>query len=85
MAERGVYLCVVRQDSALPVVVHSSIRKNDERGQQETMDLAWELFQSAKGRIPFAVAEIHLSPATQPISEHARTYLEALNEETRGG
>lgn len=81
MANAGVYLCVVRQDSHLPVVVHSSIRKNDEQGQQETMDLAWELFQSAKGRIPFAVAEIHLSPATQPVPEHRREILKALGHD----
>lgn len=78
MAERGVYLCVVRQDSPLPVVVHNSIQRNDEAGQQAVMDQAWELFQRTKGRIPFAVAEIHLSPATQPVPQHRREILEGL-------
>ena len=63
MAEAGVYLCVVRQDSALPVVVHNSIRRDDEQGRTEVSEQAWDLYNSARQRIPFTVAELHLSPA----------------------
>lgn len=73
MAERGTYLCVVRNDSELPVVVHNSIRKNDDQGQQETMNLAWELFQRTRGRIPFMVAELHLSSATPPSTQSGQS------------
>lgn len=81
MANAGVYLCVVRNDEHLPIVVHNSIRRNDEAGQEEVMALAWKLFRSAKGRVPFAVAEIHLSPATQPVPAFRREYLEALGHD----
>ena len=79
MAEAGVYLCVVRQDGELPQVVHNSIRKDDDQGRQEAMNLAWDLFQSARGRIPFTVSELHLSPAISDAAEFKRPTLAGLS------
>lgn len=62
MAEAGLYFCVVNNSAALPVVVHSSIQPGSDEGRIAALNQAWDLFNSARGRIPFAVAEIHLYP-----------------------
>lgn len=62
MAKAGLYYCVVQNSTELPIVVHSSIQPGTEAGRDAAFAKAWELWTNARGRVPFAVAELHLYP-----------------------
>ncbi len=75
MAEAGLYYCVVQNSTALPIIVHSTIQPGTDEGRDAAFKKAWELWNNSRGRVPFAVAELHLYPMKESepeLDRHAR-------------
>jgi hypothetical protein len=68
MANAGLYYVITRNDQELPSLVHQ-VWPGTEEGAKAAFDRAWELFESAKGRIPFAVAELRLGVISPPLPD----------------